>query len=328
MPGMAPAAPPQPRTMSAVARIFLVVVILLAVALAILRSLRDTTDPATMIGEQIGALLVLLGFPLLVAWLAAGRKKVRHPNRFALIFCLISAFFSLANIPSVLNFEEPEARFARLMREAAGIQPVSHRGFGRQRRFDDQVRDQYRKLLQQNREYTETVKQMDISRVKELNSAVAFVTPDVEQQGLAQLHALYDADAGEEQKVRAIMADLRQVLESNASSAAEREAMLSGFDKSSSTQFSKRQVALDAEKAWVDAEDDLHAYAGAHRDSITMQNGHLVISDEAVRSEFNTRIDAQEEKRKEFLKAQDQFAQSQAESLQKMGLSDKDLGGK
>ncbi len=325
MPGLAPSGPPQPRTMSTVAKIFFIVVFLLAVVVGIFRPV-EPGDAAFVVGEHLGGLIVLIAVPLLIAWLVAGRKKARHPNRFVLIFCLIAGFFILGNASSLLNFEEPEARFARLMREAAGVQPESHRGFGRQRRFDDQVRDQYRKLLQQNREYEQTVKQMDVSRVKQLNSAVAFVTPDVEREGLAQLHALYDADAGEEQKVRAIMADLRQVLESNASSPAEREATLRGFDNSSSAQFAKRQEALDAEKAWVDAEDDVHAYAGAHRDALAMLNGHLVISDEAVRSEFNAKIEAQEEKRKAFVKAQEQFSQSQANSLKKMGLSDKDLG--
>jgi hypothetical protein len=324
MPGLAPAGPPQPRTMSTVAKIFLVVVFLLAVLVGILRPV-EPGDAAFVAGEHIGALIFLIGMPLLVAWLVAGRKKARHPNRFVLIFCLISGFFTLANAVTLLQLEEPEARFARLMREAAGVQPESHRGFGRQRRFDDQVRDQYRKLLQQNREYEQTVKEMDVSRVKQLNSAVAFVTPDVEQEGLSQLHALYDADAGEEQKVRAIIADLRHVLESYATSPAERETILRDFDNSSSAQFAKRQEALDAEKAWVDAEDDVHAYAGAHRDTISLRNGHLVISDETVRSEFNGKIDAQEEKRKAFVKAQELFGQSQADSLKKMGLSDKDL---
>jgi hypothetical protein len=325
MPGLAPAAPPQPRTMSLPAKIFLSVVFLLAVLLGVFKPV-EPGNPSFEVGEHFGALFVMLGIPLLVAWLAAGRKKVRHPNRFVLIFCLISGFFVLANSVTLLNFEQPEARFARLMREAAGVQPESHRGFGRQRRFDDQVRDQYRKLLQQNREYTEAVKQIDISGVKDLNSAASFAAPEASQNGLAQLHALYDTDAAQEQKVRVIMADLRHVLESNASSPAERDAMLKGFDNGLSAQIAKRQEALDAEKAWVDAEDDVHACAAAHRDALAVVNGHLVISDEAVRSEFNTKIDAQEEKRKAFLKSQTQFSQSQADSLKKMGLSDKDLG--
>ncbi len=314
--------------MNVVARIFLVVAILLAVAVAVLRALQDTTDPAIMIGEQIGALIVLLGLPLLVAWLAAGRRKVRHPNRFVLIFCLISGFVALANVPPMLNFEEPEARFARLLREAAGVQPESHRGFGRQRQFDDQVRDQYRKLLQQNRDYTKTMSEMDTSRIRDLNTAAALTNPAVEHEALAQLHASYDVDASQEEKVRVIVADLRHVLEANASSEAERTAMLKGFDESLATQFAKRKESLDAEKAWVDAEDDLHAYAGVHRAAITLLDNHLAISDAVVRNEFNVKIRAQEEKRKAFLDAQHQVKQSQADSLKKMGLSGKDLGAK
>src|SRR5262249_16295534 len=78
MPGLSPGLP-RPRTMGTVAKIFMVVIILLALAVAFFAARADTTDPAVMIGEQFGGLLVLLGLPMLVAWLAAGRRKVRNP---------------------------------------------------------------------------------------------------------------------------------------------------------------------------------------------------------------------------------------------------------
>jgi hypothetical protein len=226
------------------------------------------------------------------------------------------------------SFEAPEQRIARLMREAAGVQPESHRGFGRQRRFDDEIRAQYRRLLQQNKDYIAAVKQMDISKVQGLNSAQAFADPQTEQEGLDQLHALYAIDVDQEQKVRAIMADLRQTLEKYAGSASEREAMVNGFDASVAAQFAMRQNALSGEKAWVDAIDDLHSYAGAHRDVIQVNNGHLIITDPVVLTEFNTKMDFQEEQRRAFMKAQQEFSQSQAESLRKMGLSPQDVRGR
>lgn len=326
MPGLAPMAPPVPRTMSGVAKIFLVVVALLALIVALVKP-AEPGDAAFTAGQHFGFLLVLLGLPLLLAFTFAGWGKLRHPNRFALIFCLVSGFFTLANgIMMVANFEPPEQRFARLMREAAGVQPESHRGFGRQRRFDDDVRGQYRRLLQQNRDYVAAVKQMDISKVQGLNSTAAFADPQTEQEGLQQLHALYDVDANQEQKVRGIMADLRQILENYASSGPEREAMLRGFDNSVAAQFAKRQDALASEKAWVNAVDDLHDYANSHRYALLVTNGHLIISDPAVRSEFNTKVDFQEAKRREFLKGQQQFNRSQNESLGKMGLTPNDIG--
>ena len=325
MPAMAPLS--RPREMSRAGGIFLAIVTLLALLVGTLKPV-EPGDSAFMFGEHVGALLVVLGIPALIAWLAAGRRKVRHPNRFALIFCLVSGFLTLVNAASMLNFESPEARFARLMREAAGVQPESHRGFARAQHFDDQVRDQYRKLLKQNHDYTEAVDQMDVSKVKDLNAAPSFASPEAAQEGLEQLHSLYAADAEQEQKIRAIMNDLRRILESSAGSEAERQAMLRGFDATADAEFSRRQETLAAEKAWVDSVDDAHAYATAHRDLMLLVNGQLVIAQAAVRNEFNAKIDLLEEKRKAFLKSQQQLSQSQAESLNKMGLSRKDLRGK
>jgi energy-converting hydrogenase Eha subunit F len=325
MPAMAPVS--QPRQMSRVAGIFLAVVTLLALLVGILKPV-DPGDPAFMAGEHLGALIVVLGLPALIAWLVAGRRKVRHPKRFALIFCLVSGFLTLANALAFLNLEPPEARFGRLMREAAGVQPVRQKGFPNERRFDDQVREQYRKLLQQNRDYVAAVGRMDVSKVKDLNAAPSFASPEAAQQGLEQLHSLYAADAEQEEKVVVIMNDLRRILESSAGSESERQAMLRGFDTTAAAEFSKRKETLVAERAWVDAVDDAHAYATAHREGMMLVNGQLVIPQAAVRNEFNVKIDLLEERRKAFLQAQKQLSQSQSDSLNRMGLSRKDLSGK
>ena len=224
--------------------------------------------------------------------------------------------------------EPPEQRIPRLMREAAGLQPEKHRGFGRQRKFDDGVREQYRRLLQLNRDYIAQIKQMDISKVKLLNSPQSYVNPRIEQEGLAQLHALYDMDAGQEEKVQAIMGDLRHIVENYASSASEREALTQNFDNSTAAQLALRHQALATEKAWVGAVDDLHAYADAHRAAFTASGSHLVFSDPAVRGEFQAKAEFQDEKRREFMEVKQQFAQSQAQSLGKMGLTPNDIKGK
>jgi len=326
MPGLAPQTAPGPRTMSIVAKIFLGLTSLLAVLIVVLKPV-ESGDAAFRGGQYFGGMLVVLGLPALVAFLVAGRKKARHPNRFVLVFCLVSGVFILGNAASMLNFETPQQRFARLLREAAGIQPVSHKGFPRQRRFDDAVREQYGKLLQENRNYMARVKGLDNSRVKEVNTAAAFASAAAAQPGLDQLHALYDVDVAHEQEFQKIFSGLRHVFE-NAGTPAERDAMLKGFDESIAQQNARRQKALAMEKAWVDAVDDEHAYAAAHRQSIRMVEGALVVNNSEVRSELNGKIQLQEQKRKAFLKSQDDFQKSQAESLNKMGVSGKDVGEK
>jgi hypothetical protein len=326
MPGLAPVMDPASRVMSVPARVFIAITILVALAVAITKPV-NPGDASMQMGEHIGALLALVGLPALIAYLVAGRKKVRHPNRFALVFCVIAGIFSLGNAASMLSFETPQQRFSRLMREAAGVQPVSHKGFPSQRRLDDAVRSQYGKMLQQTRDYMEQVSKLDNSKVKEINTAKAFTSDEIAQPALDQLHALYDADAAHEREVQNTLNDLRHVFE-DVQPAAERESMLKGFDESLAQQNVRRRQLLDLEKAWIDSVDDEHAYAAAHRDSFRLAGHSLIIADPAVRTEFNEKIQLQEENRKAFLKLQAEFSKSTAESLGKMGLSGKDVGGK
>jgi hypothetical protein len=326
MPALAPVTEPASRVMGVPARVFFVITILVALAVAMLKPV-DPGEASMQAGEHIGVLLALIGLPALIAFLVAGRKKVRNPNRFVLVFCLISGILSLGNAATMLNLETPEQRFSRLMREAAGKQPVSHKGFPRQRKLDDAVRSQYSKLLQLNRDYTEQVKSLDNSKVKEINTAKAFTSAEIAQPALDQLHVLYDADAAHERDVQNTLNGLRHVFD-DVQPAAEREAMYKGFDESIAQQNVQRQQVLALEKAWIDSVDDEHAYAAAHRDSLRLIGTSLVIADPDVRAEFNEKVNLQEEKRKAFLKLQAEFNKSTSESLNKMGLSGKDVGGK
>ena len=326
MPALAPAAGPASRVMGVPARIFFVITVLVALAVAVLKSL-DQGDAGVRAGQNVGALVALIGLPALIAYLVAGRKKIRNPNRFVLVFCLISGILSLGNAAAMLSVETPEQRFSRLMREAAGKQPVSHKGFPSQRRLDNAVRSQYSKLLQQNRDYMALVKSLDNSKVKEINTAKAFASAEIAQPGLDQLHALYDADAAHERDVQNTLSSLRHVFD-DVWPAAEREAMYKGFDSSIAQQNVQRRQVLALEKAWVDSVDDEHAYAAAHRDNIRLIGASLVIADPDVRAEFNKKVDLQEEKRRAFLKQQAEVNKSATESLNKMGLSGKDVGGR
>ncbi len=326
MPAMDPIGPPQPRTMSITARVFLVLCVLAGLAVGILKP-AEPANPAEMFGEHLGALIFLLGFPALIAFIFAGRRKVRHPNRFVLIFCAISGFFTLANAAPMFRFETSEARFSRLMREAAGLQRVEHKGFPRQQRFDNEVRQQYRILLQQNRDYTEAVRKLDVSKMKLLSQTESFVVPETAREGLDQLHAAYNLDMSEAQKLSDVMTSIRHLLETDASSA-EREAVLRGFDSTYAVQISTRQQTLAAEKAWVDAVDDSHAYAKAHNASIQIRDGHLVVLNSVVLSELNIKIRTQNAQREAFLKLNHELEESQAAALKKAGLSRKDVGGK
>jgi hypothetical protein len=211
MPGLAYQPAPGPRTMGIPARIFLALTIVLAVLVVIFKPV-EPGSAGFEGGQYFGGLLAVLGIPALIAFLVAGRKKARHPNRFALVFCVISGVLILGNAASMLSFETPQQRFARLLREAAGTQPVSHKGLPSQRKLDDAVRAQYGKLLQQNRDYLALVAKLDNSKVKEINTARALASAAVAQPALDQLHALYDADPPMSRKCKRFSADCAMFL--------------------------------------------------------------------------------------------------------------------
>lgn len=327
MPGFAELAPTVPRVMGIPARVSLVLTILLAMLVGMAKS-SESGDEATRVGESIGMMLVLCGFPALVAFLIAGRKKVRHPNRFVLIFCSIAGFFILANAASLLVEEPAEARFTRLLREAAGLQPVSHRGMPRQRRFDDAVRFQYGELLKKNREYMEKMKKLNTeTKTKTINSAESFGSPEIAQAALQHLHLTYQAEAAHEQETGEVMGGLRRVMENNAAPA-DRETILAAFDESLAKQFGVRAHLLAVEKDWIDAVDDEYAYVDAHRKSIRVASGKVVINDLVVREQFNAKLLFQRQKRLGFLKTKTDFDKLQTEALTKMGVTGKDMGVK
>jgi hypothetical protein len=281
-------------------------------------------------GFRGGRTFAGLFFPGLIAYAIAGRKKSRKPNQFALMFCLFGLALNGANAVSTLDWssvsETPEQHVGRLMREAAGLQPVHDSMFPSQRRTDDVLRNEFRTLVQTNREYSETVSKMDITEVKNINTVESFADPTLAAGGLRQLHALFDVDSSQEVKVKGILSNLRRALESSTSSPSERESLLKGFDNGLAEQLSKRTALVTAEKAWVDAVDEEYAYASQHSSDFHLQSGHLVIPDASIRQALNTRIDAQESHRKEFLQAQKEFQQFQAQTLEKMGVKPQDVG--
>jgi len=302
--------------------------VVLAIAVAFTKPIDEQGTPAFQQGFRIGTLFGMLLLPFLIAYVISGRKKARNPRAFAVIFCIVCLLGLGSTLVSSVSFETPEQRIGRLAREAAGLQPEKHVGSSSQRRFDDAVRGQYRNLVQQNRSYLESVKSMDTSQLKSLNSAESFAKPGSGTEARRQLHALYDLDIAQEEKVKEILDSLRHVMESEASSGAERESILEGFDKNTATSVAKHGQALAAEKIWIDAVDDTYVYAEMHPASFSLANGHLIIPDAVVRNEFNAKMEYQGEQRKAFLQAQKEFSQFQGQSLDKLGLTPSDVGGK
>lgn len=313
--------------MTAMGKLGICAVVLLA---ALYAAIVPASGPESeQMGFRVGTLIATVLFPFLIAYVIAGRRKVRDLKRFGYVFSIAGLTFltlSWLGATNALNVETPEQHIGRLMREAAGTQPVRNPGFGNQREFDVAVRDQFRNLMQANREYLAAAERLNASETARLNSPETLADPTSGSQALEHLHAAYDLDARQEQRVNEILQKLRAAIQSSSSSPAEQKSLSKGFDDGVATQILKRQKLVSAEKAWVDAEDDLYGFTGGHPKEIKLAGGRVAIADNTTREQFNQKIRSEEALRKDFLERKQQFSNDQAKLLGSYGLDRKSVG--
>jgi hypothetical protein len=302
----------------------ILVVVALAVVAAFIRPVEEGT-PGFQAGYRIGGLSASLLIPGVIAYAIAGRKKARNPNLLALVFCVSCVLLLVTSFAGALNSESADQRISRLMREAAGLQPVRQSMFPSDRRWDDGVREILRDLMRQNKDYHEAYSKIDQNQISKINTPESFADSRVAAPALQQLHASYDLDVQNEARVKGAVEKLRIAMESGVSSS-EREAVERGLAQGLAAQMPKRRRLVEAERQWLDAVDSEYTYAQQHEKDFRFSQGHLGVAEAAVREEFNARVREQEARRKELLNAKKEFEQYQAQTLQKMGLSAKDAG--
>lgn len=254
-------------------------------------------------------------------------QRKRNPALIAIIAIAVAIIigggaFLAANI----NRETPEQRIGRLMREAAGLQPVHNSFFSRDRQFDDTFREQYRNLFRINKEYVEAVSKLDISATAQLGTPESFADPATAAEGLKQLHAAYDLDTNQEERLQEVINNIRQIIENNDWSGSNRQAFENGFNQGIAEPLARRKRATSAEAAWIQSIDDVYSYAENNHSVFVLNGGQLQISDNQVLEDFNSKIRNMNARRSEFLQAKQDFEQWQADLFKKMGVSATDVG--
>jgi len=320
------ASAPKQKTMSVLGIIGIPLIILLALAYAFAAPLPDLPNETQAVGYRIGTVFGALGIPFLIAYLIAGRRKARNPNLFAGLFCGIAFCMIFANAATNLGPWTPETtdqKTARLMREAAGVQPVRRTMFG-ENKIDAKLRGFFKDILALNKEYQEAISKLDTSETKKLSTPESFADPDSAADGLKQFHAACDLDAHQEERMLEIVDKFKHSFDDL--SASERQEMLEGFQKGLGQAMPVREHAVASEKAWLDAMDDAYDYARAHHADIRMVDGRLGVVHDDVRAEFNTRIRTLNARRTEFLQAKHAIDEIQSRELQKIGVNPQQLG--
>lgn len=221
------------------------------------------------------------------------------------------------------SLEPTDQKVARLMREAAGLQPVRNSIFGEDK-TDTKMRDLFKDIIRINKDYQDAVDKLDTSETAKLNTAESFADPSTVADGLKQLHAAYDLDAQQEQRMQEAMENFKHKFDDLSPS--QRNSVVNAFNTGIAKVMPTRQRAISTEKAWVDSVDDVYDYAQSHHSDFAMSNGTLVIGNDTVREEFNTRVRTLNARRDEFLQAKNEFARMQGQTFQKMGVSRSQTG--
>jgi hypothetical protein len=322
-----PALPPE-KTMSVFGKIGIGAISLLAVVSALASPIPESmSDGAEIAGYRFGRLIATILFPFLISYAVAGRRKARNPNLFAGLFCGIGFFMlliSAAGSAGSMRVENSDQKVSRLMREAAGLQPVRTSIFG-EPKSDTKLRGLFKDIINVNKEYQQATEKFDVSLTARLATPESFADPSSVADGLKVMHSAYALDAQQEQRMQAILDNFRHGFDDLPAS--DRETILNGFNAGLSQVMPARQRAISTEKAWIDSMDDAYSYAQAHHTDFSLSSaGHLAISDNDVREEFNRRIHALNDSRAQFMQAKSAFDRMQGESFKKMGISREQTG--
>src|SRR5215472_17952245 len=187
---------PQQKSMSVLGMIGIGCAVVLSLVYAFVAPLPDLPNEAEALGYRIGTVFGAIFLPFIIAYPVAGRRKARNPNLFAGIFCGIALFVILANAANSFSAFQPETddqKISRLMREAAGLQPV-RKSFLGEDKPDAKLRDLFKQTILINKDYQAAIDKLDLSATGRLNTPESFADPDSIAEGLHQLHAAYNLD--------------------------------------------------------------------------------------------------------------------------------------
>jgi hypothetical protein len=322
-----------PKTMHWLGIVGIAVVVGLTVFLAFISPIPQLPNHDEEIGYRFGFFVWPVLIAMLVAWLVAGRKRRRDPNLFAILFCSIAvgvaAFTVVGNLRTTgsLPFHGPETteqKMSRLMREAAGLQPVHKHLFG-ESSLDTGIRDLFRNLITVNKQYQQEVQKLDTKDIAALGTPASFSDPDAATAGLQEVHARYKLHSLQEQRIQELLDNFKQRFSDLSSK--DRQDFINGMDEGFARVMPVRHKAIAAEKAWVDSLDDIYSFARIRQSKITLSRAdQLIITDNQVREEFNARVRAMNSRRNEYVQASRDFASLQNNTLQKLGLTGKETG--
>lgn len=262
---------------------------------------------------------------LIVAFIAGGIKKWRSPNRFAVVFLLVGVTLSgMAWVGSLS--EAPEDRVGRLMREASGQQPIKKDFWAADQKFDDIVREQFRRVIQLNHDYSDLGSKINEDAISKVGAPESFVDPTYAAEGVRQLHEVALLDQQLTLKLMEIGNNLRHAIDDTDWSASTKAKVHKGFESGFAESLQRRHGLSDAEEAYLTATDNLYEYANAHYADFRLVDGQLKTVNDSLLADFNSRMQTYNARRNDLIRVREEFTRYQTATLSRLGVTPKDVG--
>ncbi len=281
-------------------------------------------------GEAVGYLLI----PLAVVTIYFRRRKPP-----ATVGRYLFALFTWMFVGQVIGLgmssrpEVTEKDVPILMREAAGLSPIREPDNAARKA----VRDVYRELIESQRAYEAQVKALQTPVSETLLQGPSFASAEAMRAAMDHLQKMTAVEKQQGDALDGFHQRMLAAIDGLSWSQRKKDDFKAGLRSSFERENPFRQRVLDTELAWFAAMMEVYQFGLENQDKIAVLNvrspdgkevpgGQITIADEAVRAEFNQKMDEAEEMRKKFVEANSAFQQNQKANEKKVGVSRDELG--
>jgi len=296
------------------ALLFAAVYLLLTLGFFSLLQFHRQGNWASAIGYETGAALV----PSILVLLYYRKKSNVSSARIVAVATSWILFASLVSSRSA-GSHISESDIPVIAKEAAGIVPIANP--------NDQgraaVRDYFRELIAQNRDYEARVAKVEWNN---LYTPKSYLDPKETNQVLAEIQDVMQGEKQQEAALATIVNRLKDRINELNWTDYEKQQFMEGFDSKYTETLRSRKQALDSEDEFLGSIQDLYTFVSANRRYFKMSSGRLIVTDDKVLSEFNKDVNLTNERRAKYQAALKMSKQQRDQSVTKLGLSNRESG--
>lgn len=304
----------KPSLGSTLALLFAAVYLLLTLACFSFIQFSRQGDWGSAIGYEIGTALI----PSILVLLYYRKKRNISSAR---IVVVATTWILLASLMSSRNSKNhiSESDIPIVAKEAAGIVPITDPNDpGR-----TVLRGYFKELIAQNRDYESKVAKVDWGN---LYTPKSYLDPNQTNQVLAEIRDVMQLEKQQESALATITNRLKDRVNGLDWSDHEKQAFIKGFDRSYAETLRSRKQVLDSEYDFLSSLQDLYTLVSANRRYFKMSAGRVVVTDDAVLSQFNKDVNLTNERRVKYQSALKTSKQQRDQGATKLGLSNREFG--